>query len=235
MDTADEKIVDHGQETGDENHSINSPLLKFNVSEEDARIRLQERARLARELHDSTSQLLVLLELQLMRLKQLSSPHKSQAFDRVLADLGACIAGLHQELRDLGNSWHDPDTLGDDLSLMATTFAGRSGVSIRAEIDALPADTSPRVAHAIYRVAQEALANVSRHANASNVCLSLSNDPGSITLRVDDDGVGFRRSGNMPSRSRGITNMNERMNEVGGTLTIENLERGASIIAKINR
>ena len=235
MDTADEKIVDSGHEVGDASQLINSPFRKFNVTEDEARIRLHERDRLARELHDSTSQLLVLLELQLMRLKQLSSAPKSQAFDRVLAELGACIAGLHQELRNLGSSWHDPGTLGDDLSTMAAAFAGHSGVSVRTEIAPLPADTSPKVAHAIYRVAQEALANVSRHANASNVCLSLGTDPGSITLRIADDGVGFRQSERVPSDARGITNMEERLQEVGGKLTIENLERGACVVAKIDR
>jgi signal transduction histidine kinase len=235
MDMADDDIVESGQETGTTNQLIKSAFRKFNGHEGEARIRMDERDRLARELHDSTSQLLVLLELQLMRLKRLSSAPRSQAFERVLADLGACIAGLHQELRDLGNFWHDPETLGNDLSMMASAFAGQSGVTIRTEIASLPVDTSPSVAHVIYRVAQEALANISRHANARNVCLSLSTEPSSITLRISDDGVGFGRSESLPSDARGIVNMNERLNEVGGKLTIECLERGALLIAKIDR
>lgn len=235
MDVADEKAAEIGRETADTalTQFANSLFPQFGTRGDEIRIRLDERDRLSRELHDSTSQLLVILELQLMRLKQLSRAPDSNVFDKVLVDLGATVAELHQEVRALGNSGHDANTLCEDLRAMTTEFAGRTGVAIETEITPLPRNVSAKAAHAIYRVAQEALANVSRHANAKNVSLSLLSSGDSITLSIGDDGVGFRHPGGSFPGGRGIDNMGERLREVGGWLTIENLERGALIVATI--
>lgn len=202
--------------------------------EDEARIRLDERGRLARELHDSTSQLLVALELQFMRLKHMSSAPKSKDFDQVLAELRSTVAELHEEVRAVGTSGHNPDALSRDLVEMAAEFSVRTGVTVRTEIDPLSASITPEVAHALYRIAQEALANVSRHAEASNVSLSLSGNPDVIAMRIADDGVGFRTAVHWAGGGHGIANMRARLEEVGGDLTIENLTRGALVAATID-
>jgi signal transduction histidine kinase len=234
MDVSDEKVVKTGQEAGIALVEFSNPAFRAFETSDEIRIRLHERDRLARELHDSTSQLLVILELQLMRLKQISLGLASKEFEDLLGDVGTTVAGLHHEVRILGNSGHASETLEDDLSAMATDFACRSGIAIETQIRSLPARTSPEVAHAIYRVAQEALANVSRHSNASNALLSLSSDADSITLSIADDGSGFPRTRRMHSGGQGIGNMTERLSEIGGNLTIENVENGALVVAKIN-
>jgi len=202
--------------------------------EDEARIRLDERGRLARELHDSTSQLLVALELQFMRLKQMSCAPKSKDFDQVLAELRTTVAELHEEVRAVGTSGRNPDALRRDLVEMAAEFSVRTGVTVRTEIDALSGSITPEVAHALYRIAQEALANVSRHAEASNVSLSLSGNPDFIAMRIADDGVGFGTAAQWAGGGHGIANMRARLEEVGGDLTIENLTRGALVAATID-
>lgn len=197
----------------------------------EARIRLDERGRLARELHDSTSQLLVALDLQLARLQRSESAAKSPVFDEVLAELHATVTELHKEVRAVGSSEHDPTALTRDLTAMASEFAARTGLVVRTEIENLPAGSSPELAHTLYRVAQEALANVSRHARASSVNLTLGTMDNSVELRIADDGVGFEGAPSSESAGRGISNMQVRLAEVGGALTISRGDPGAVVSA----
>jgi two-component system NarL family sensor kinase len=234
MDNVDNGPIEDGQESFGTERLLSSSFREFNLDRNEVQIRMDERERLARELHDSTSQLIVALELQLIRLKQIMKAPRADVFEHLLAELGASVTGLHREIRALGDSWHDPGTLDRDLTVMAAEFGVRSGVALRTDITSLPARTSPQVAHVIYRVAQEALANVSRHAHASNAFLSLTADQDSITLRIADDGIGFSRSLGKPSEGCGIRNMTDRLREVGGKLTIEDAEGGASVVAKID-
>jgi two-component system NarL family sensor kinase len=114
---------------------------------------------------------------------------------------------------------------------MAGDFAARTGLVVRTEIENLPADSSPELAHTLYRVAQEALANVSRHARASSVNLTLGTIGNSVELRIADDGVGFDGSPSSDCRGRGISNMQVRLAEVGGALTISKGDPGAVVSA----
>lgn len=197
-------------------------------------IRSDERDRIARELHDSTSQLLVALELHLIRLKQLPHDFDNPVFNDVMADLHETIGDLHEEIRLLGSRrFFDARTLPRELSVMAAEFAHRTGLGVRTDVVALPSDVSPEIAGALYRVAQEALANVGRHAGAKNVRLTLSVNDRSIALRVRDDGIGFPRGAPINSRGRGIGNMRARLKEVGGSLKVGNRRRGAVIIATV--
>lgn len=197
----------------------------------EAGIRLDERGRLARELHDSTSQLLVALDLQLARLQRSESTAKSPVFDQVLAELHATVTELHKEVRAVGSSEHDPTALTRDLTAMASDFAARTGLVVRTEIENLPAGSSPELAHTLYRVAQEALANVSRHARANSVDVTLGTIGNSVELRIADDGVGFDGSPSSDCRGRGISNMQVRLAEVGGALTISKGDPGAVVSA----
>lgn len=151
---------------------------------DEVHIRLDERGRLARELHDSTSQLLVTLELQLMRLKQMKCISDSKLFGEILIALGTTISELHDEVRSLGEPGHlRAGGLGFELGAMATEFAARTGLPIRAHFDDLPDGVSPEIVHTIYRIAQETLANASRHASPSNVSLDLAVADETVTLR----------------------------------------------------
>jgi signal transduction histidine kinase len=199
----------------------------------EVQIRLDERDRIARELHDSTSQLLVVLGLQLMRLKQ-SPSADPDAFDHTMDELSSTLAELHESVRDLVEDDFSPGELAYRVASMASDFAGRAQITIHTDIGNLPPNLPPKIAHAVYRVAQEALANSSRHSGAQNISLFLNVDSSSLILRVSDDGVGFARP--LPERisGRGMANMAGRIKELGGRLTIRNLRRGASIRARFD-
>lgn len=197
-------------------------------------IRRDERGRLARELHDSTAQLLVTLELQLMRLKQTACAADSKLFGEILNALGTTISELHDEVRSLGDPGHlRTGRLGSELGAMATEFAARTGLQVRTHFDELPDSVTPEIARTIYQIAQEALANASRHARPSNVSLNLAVANETVTLRTVDDGVGFRTPPGGSGAGRGLANMQSRLDQVGGKLTIQNLEQGAMIEATI--
>jgi two-component system NarL family sensor kinase len=198
------------------------------------RIRLDERGRLARELHDSTSQLLVSLELQLMRLKRMACVAESNLFDEILIALGTTVTELHDEVRSLGEPGYlRAAGLGFELGAMASEFASRTGLAIRTHFDDLPDGVSSEVVHTLYRIAQEALANASRHANPSNVSLDLNVENETVTLRTIDDGVGFQTPPKTSAVGHGLANMRTRIDQVGGKLTIQNLVQGAMVEAII--
>jgi two-component system NarL family sensor kinase len=204
-------------------------------SDVERRIRLDERGRIGRELHDSTSQLLVLLELQLMRLKQLPRKGDAPAFDEVIAELGTTLADLHLQVRAVGQAESlNCRDLTDSLPAMAEAFAGRTGTLIATDIGELPACIASEVASALYRVAQEAVANATRHAKAAHISLSVTANDRSITLRVTDDGVGFAGLPTSPVRGCGVANMRARMDQVGGKLLIANREPGTTVEATVD-
>src|SRR5690348_3808286 len=100
----------------------------------EAEIRMNERDRIARELHDSTSQLIVALQVQLMRLRQSSCVTKSDVFDDVMAELEGVIAELHDGVRRVSECKNvDSGSLGEALNGMASEFSRRTGLAIETE------------------------------------------------------------------------------------------------------
>ncbi|MEK6206649.1 MAG: sensor histidine kinase [Chloroflexota bacterium] len=196
----------------------------------------KERARVARELHDDTGQALTLL---LVRLQMLADQIPDPRTRAELADLRALVArtmdGVRRLVVDLG------PTVLDDLGLASSVewltermrVDGRMRVDLDLDVDREP----PRpVALAMFRVAQEALTNVLRHARASSVSVRLTRDDGQLRLAVSDDGLGFdveaaeRRS----EESVGLLGMTERIALVGGELSIESDPgRGTTVVASV--
>lgn len=201
----------------------------------EAKIRTDERDRIARELHDSTSQLIVALHVQLMRLRQSSCVIKSDVFGNVMSELEAVIAELHEGVRRVSHSHMvDGASLVQALSGMAREFARRTGLGVETEIDRIADELPSNVAGAVFRVSQEALANACRHAKPTHVHLSVTGDSRSVTLRVADDGIGFPALARDSRAGHGLANMRDRVDELGGRLTIRNLKHGAVVQAKFN-
>ncbi len=200
---------------------------------DERKIRLDERGRIARELHDSTSQLLVALELQIMRLRRDPAVATSTVFKDIAAELRSTIAELHEEVRAVTRPDLSPAALHERLGSMASEFEARTGIEVQMRIEAIDPSLPPQTAHTLYRVAQEALANVSRHAGATKVRLSLAVRSRSIELRIADDGVGFSLSPAAATTGRGLDNMRTRLSEIGGSLTLTNLKGGALVSARI--
>ena len=105
------------------------------------------------------------------------------------------------------------------LEKQAAALQARHGLAVDVSLCAEP-DAPLDVKEAVYRIAQEALHNIVKHARAKRVALGLSHDPGGVTLLIYDDGVGFDPAGPFPGHL-GQRSMRERASRLGGTLTIQ--------------
>jgi signal transduction histidine kinase len=196
----------------------------------------EERARVARELHDSTAQTLTAVMLQLG-----AAAHESNSpeLDESFVTMRELVADALEEVRSLSHTMH-PRVL-DDLGLAAalewlarqTRTQEQIDVRVVAEDDGsqIPAP----VASVLYRIAQEALRNAARHAEARHVELRVSRTADAATLEVVDDGRGFDVKGAEERRpGMGLFSMRERVGLVNGRLTVTSAPaRGTHVTATI--
>jgi signal transduction histidine kinase len=191
-----------------------------------------ERRRLARELHDETGQALTSI---LLGLKAIRAASSAEAAERAEAELRELVVQALQDVRSLAVELR-PSAL-DDFGLvpaverLAVTFAERSG--IRAVVEAnlgekrLPAEAET----VLYRLVQEALTNVVKHAAAESVNIVLARRDGGVSAVVEDDGRGFAAD-EVRDESLGLVGMRERLALLGGTLTVESGRgRGTALVA----
>jgi signal transduction histidine kinase len=194
----------------------------------------EERRRVARELHDSTAQLLVGLQLTLMNLKRARLNATSGA---LVADCSRAVDEMQKAIRTLSFICHPP-SLGDGglaaaLRTLGEGFSRRTGLRIECQIDEI-GGAPASVETTLYRLAQEALANIHWHAHASNAAIQLINAPRTVFLVISDDGVGFTID--VTHRTQlgvGIAGMKERVREFGGRLAFQHLERGTALIVAL--
>lgn len=195
-----------------------------------------ERQRLGRELHDSTAQVLTALALNLGRLKRDSS---SKRWLATLDELQDLVAEAQREIRSvtyLSNaSVLNGVALTDALHALADGFERRTGIRVSFEVrgEAVPVPIS--VETALYRIAQEALSNVYRHARAARSSILLCFRDGLAHLTVSDDGIGISDEtlAGQGSGGVGLTGMRARLIELGGRLSVRRLVPGTAIIASI--
>jgi two-component system NarL family sensor kinase len=201
----------------------------------------QERARLSRDLHDGISQWLVSIKLQIEAgiIRLAGNAEQQQAarasFERTAEELNKVLG----EVRRISHGLRP--TLLDDLGLVAALehlareFAHHSGMPVdfssSGKLDALP----PAVATVLFRIAQEALTNIERHAGARRMELSLDNRGGRLHLTIADDGAGFDPEGvaTHPQRGIGLRNMMERLDAIGGALDITSSQAGTTVRASV--
>ncbi len=182
---------------------------------------LEERQRLARNLHDAINQSLFSAGLIAEVLPRLWERDQAEA-RRSLEDLRKLTRGAMAEMRallaELRPSTLTDAELGDLLRLLGNAFTGRTNIPAKVTVvgqGALPAD----VQVAIYRVCQEALNNVAKHAEASRVEINLKHENTAIELSIRDDGQGFETE-RTTSGHYGLSMMHERLEAVGARLSI---------------
>jgi signal transduction histidine kinase len=182
-----------------------------------------ERARIARELHDETAQFLTALTLDLATLRNSVSGD-----DKVEALLGRLQFLSREMSQEIYRMVHDlrPAQL-DDLGLVAALKYladeehNRSGLDIALEVEAPCQRLDPLVETVLFRVAQEALTNVARHAHCQRAEIQLQCTSQQVVLRVIDEGVGFRVDvHHVPPRGWGLAGMRERAGSVEGVLQV---------------
>ena len=181
---------------------------------------LEERARLARELHDAVSQKLFSIRAKASAAGVLVGRDPGRAVAEI--ESVASLAGqAHAELRAVIDGLAPPDLAAGELAGSLRSYAvlaGRTyGVEVRFHAEQLP-ELGPRRETAIYRVVQEALHNALRHSGAAVVCVSLTARRRRVVLEVTDRGRGFA-PGAAPA-GLGLASMRERAASAGGTLTV---------------
>jgi two-component system sensor histidine kinase UhpB len=198
----------------------------------DSRARLQElsaysqgqlelqRARYSRELHDVLGGMLSSVKMDVTRIQQRANTDELKQISGALHALTReCIDTVRRMSESLRPGALDHLGLGAALRETLDDFAQRHEVSHVLDLSLDDTLVSPRRATAVYRIVQEALTNVARHAQASQVCLCLWAEAGNLCLRFSDDGVGFDNA--KPRRNAmGLLSMSERARELGGNLSV---------------
>ncbi|MDA7866999.1 histidine kinase [Verrucomicrobia bacterium] len=173
-----------------------------------------DRKRIAQELHDSLEQNLLVIKNRAI-LAMRSDPN-NEAIGTALTDISDISSGSISEVRDIANNLrpYQIDRLGIRKAIqgMLNKIDDATPLTVMHEIEPLPASTSFEFEINIYRIIQEALNNILKHANAGQVIVTLIGSEGRLSLRIKDDGVGFTpdRSTERESDSLGLRGIRER-------------------------
>lgn len=208
----------------------------------------EERGRVARELHDGISQILVSIKYALEHAKQLfhstgalknntKDDTIEQTLDKALSQLYHSIGEVRRISRDLRPGLLDDLGLSPALESLTNQFSQRTGIKVDFQTVALRNLLPKDAKTALYRVAQEALTNIERHSNATNVNFHLSISDNNIILRIADNGVGFTSEKFTKTKRAnlgiGLKNMQERIEHFMGTLQITSSHAGTEIFVAL--
>ena len=193
----------------------------------------EERARIARELHDDISQQLAVVSVRLDDLRQ--RPLASAAdLDQEIGDVYQQVRKLASDIQALSHDLHPPKLalmgLEGAVVGLCEELSTRHGVTIDVHCEKIPTALPPEIALCLYRVLQEALQNVVKHSVSRHAHVSLNGQVNTITLTVKDSGAGFDPHAAMRGSGLGLTSMKERLKVIGGELSIDSQEgRGTTI------
>jgi two-component system nitrate/nitrite sensor histidine kinase NarX len=187
---------------------------------------LEERAALARDLHDSLAQSLAYMKIQVSRLKPLlGNPQREHEAGEVLEELREGLNSAYRQLRELLTTFRlriEGEGLATALNATVTEFSERGGIPIALEVHLAGCSLSANEEIHTLQIVREALSNVLNHAHARQAEVGvLCNSDGSVSATVTDDGIGVRQPAS--AHHYGMTIMEERAKHMGGQLSVENL------------
>lgn len=194
----------------------------------------EERNRLAREIHDNLAHYLTVINVQLEAAEKLGSDRAERALQEVRRARRLaveCLQEVRRSVAALRAASLEELSLPVALRKLASEFGEGTGLSVEVDV---PADLHVRheAALALYRVAQEGLTNVQRHARAQRVDLRLASENGALHLTIDDDGAGPAATAD----GFGLTGLRERVELLGGNLSFgPGAERGSRLEATVPR
>ena len=213
------------RETSDRNRELAGRLI---TAQE------EERTRIARELHDDVGQRVASLSIALSAVKRQIGQTPGR-LDQELAAIQQETMSLSKDLRHLSHELHPGalEHLGlvEALRARAEELNLESGVQVRVDVPAEWSDVPDEVAVCLYRVAQEALRNVAKHAAATTVHISLARQNGQVLMRISDDGRGFEPSASAERNGLGLVSMGERIRMMGGAFEIQAAPNAGTVIA----
>jgi signal transduction histidine kinase len=186
-------------------------------------VREEERARVAREIHDVLGQALTVIKLDVSWIEK-KPPTSARELRKRMRSIQRQVDDTIESARKIVSDLR-PSVL-DDLGVIPAIewqlkeFHKRTGIRSRFESNIEEIDLLPEQAAAVFRVVQEALTNVVRHARAKSVLVDLTKENGQLTFTVSDDGTGIRNNNLANSTSLGIVGMRERIHRIGGDFRI---------------
>jgi signal transduction histidine kinase len=197
----------------------------------------EERSRIARELHDDLAQRLAVFAIDVGRLEQqLMDP--PAPFREELHEMKNGIVRISQDIHSLSRQLH-PSIL-DDLGLIkaaeseCTSFSRREGIEVVFNHENIPRDIPKDVSLSLYRIIQEGLRNISKHACAEHISVSLKGLGHDVLLSVQDDGIGFDSAEVREKPGLGFSSMRERARLIHGEFSIKSQpEKGTLITVRV--
>lgn len=194
----------------------------------------EERRRLSRELHDETAQVFSAVKMELGVLRDTVHPAQAARLDQVLDLIDDGIRSIRSVTNDLRPSLLDDLGLLPALRSLVTDFSDRSGIVTELVAPTVLPALSAEAELALFRALQEALSNITRHADASSVAITMTMRDSELHLRVHDNGRGppsedsadtFERNGHM-----GLAGMRERISALGGQVRFTADPRGGALL-----
>ncbi|HEX6457263.1 MAG TPA: GAF domain-containing sensor histidine kinase [Solirubrobacterales bacterium] len=195
----------------------------------------QERERWARELHDDALQNLAAIRISLATALQSSGEQRAarieSAAEEAIAQLESQINDLNRLINDLRPAALERLGLAGALQAMAEENSARGGLQVEATIE-IAGELGRDEERLVYRLVQESLTNVLKHAHASQVVLGVSEADGEIRILIRDDGAGFDSTAS--TSGRGLTGMRERIELIGGEIDVSSTPgEGTEITARV--
>jgi signal transduction histidine kinase len=187
------------------------------------RVSEEEKAKIARELHDTFGSNLTAINMDLNWIQRRipeDARELRERLQRVLQMLAETVELKHEVIEGLRPSHLDNLGLSFAIRSHCREFSRRTGLPCDVEVDEDFDDLDPSWSIALYRIVQETLTNILKHAQASRVRITLKREPSGMRLRIIDDGVGLSEGATAKPKSHGIVGMRERMRQVGGRFTI---------------
>ena len=207
------------------------------LSERIEQMREEERARIARELHDELGQLLTGIKLDfaatIRRLRELRTG--GDIVDRLQSAMGQIDIGIAMVRRiatDLRPAALDHRDLGGAMEDEARRVSARAGIRVRVNAN-VPTNIDPDLATVAFRIFQEALTNAVRHATPSTIRARVARRAGHLIVMVRDDGVGIAAERLHAEDALGLLGMRERARSVGGTLQLRSRRRGTVVFLSL--
>lgn len=221
-------------------HRVADAKLK-QLAQRVVRSQEEERARLSRDLHDGISQHLVSIKLQteaaIIRLD--GTPEQALSaralFEKTAGQINDVLGEVRRISHDLRPAILDDLGLASALQHLCNEWSAHAALQISFRDGGNTDSTSVVADTVLFRIAQEALTNIKRHAQATQVAINLIGDAHDVTLEIRDNGIGFDTGqiDKHPKRGIGLRNMAERLEAVGGRFTISSSPQGTIVLAKI--
>lgn len=197
--------------------------------------REKERARLSREVHDVLGGMLTSVKFDISRIARRTERPGMEELHGIARDLVDLIQETIDTARSISNEMRPVALnlfgLGEALRQLLVRFGARHGLTVHLAIPRHRLTMAPTVATQVFRIVQEALTNVARHAQASKVELEAGADVQAFWLRLRDDGCGISASPSKSFESIGLLSMAERAHEIGATLDVYAAPTGGTELA----